>query len=681
MDGLTRSHKQHNNYREFARRRNALRNASQEAILVRLRKLIVGADRKVASLKTAHAYAKSKGEAGTPRASPRGEQPHMLLGEICRRQEDVDEIALYAGLLCPFLADKSSAIEREISSVAAFELAPRGRVLIHQGMEGSRFYMLLGGEVDIFVDNRRIMSLQHGATFGETSLRSGVPTSATCVAATQCYLFTLTKKQFLYFFSDEQQVKNKETAAFFREHVRCLQKLSEKSLLKLAAASVLEKYKPGQCFDIDNGSRLYVVESGTVEILQRRPDADSNSENSTTPANVSSTVAAFTAAHKASKELNGDDEEVPTWMPVTRLTIGGMFGQTALFPDLQRGFAAATLTKCMIFCISKNAVHNCLSQECMQALRNETAFRDQFHVGRMGMDLPDRRLRIVQRLQDAERGPFPGSDTPTRMRRRPSVGSASSPRTPRTPRSRRTPSPPPRLGEKKDRRKHMQQLKKETMKRYQTLGLSNDDEDIEVRGIGQAGNRVEVVKSGRLTQGGLLNQMKALASKNASPSLRVFDDSNVGGKKTTTTTELVGSAIMGWLTDRRSKPPSLGSAPAPGQVDAPALKRFFAKGHRETTSEEAERDREQEEQRTLFMHMTKIQLAEHANIVLDTRRQTQELRSRDSAELVAHFKKVQEEQYESANSPRIGGGHLASRPPSVVPPNTAVQSSLSWALE
>ena len=328
--------------------------------------------------------------------------------------EDIDEIAVIAGALCPFIADRPVTVQRDIASLGQLELTQRGRVLINQGMEGSRFFMLLSGEVDVLVDNRRVATLRSGATFGETSLRSGVVTSATCVAASQCYLFTLSKKAFLHFFSTEHLIKNKETAAFFLEHVRSFRLLSERRLLKVAAASVLEKFKSGHCFDIDYGSRLYIIESGTVEILKRKEDLG---------------------------RVLLEDENADTWQTVCKLHKGDAFGQAAFFPEHQRGWAAATVSKCTIFCVSKNALLNCASDACIMQLKNDSNFRDEFHAGRMGLDLPGRRLQNIEALRHAMEGNMgddnEGVKTPRRGGRPSAPSLSSSTRN-------RAASPPPR---------------------------------------------------------------------------------------------------------------------------------------------------------------------------------------------------------------------------------------------
>ena len=45
-----------------------------------------------------------------------------------------------------------------------------GEVIIQQGDEGDNFYIIDQGEVEIYVDEKKVLSLGEGGTFGELAL-------------------------------------------------------------------------------------------------------------------------------------------------------------------------------------------------------------------------------------------------------------------------------------------------------------------------------------------------------------------------------------------------------------------------------------------------------------------------------------------------------------------------------
>ena len=86
--------------------------------------------------------------------------------------------------------------------VAGFEKADirKGEILITQGKSGSVFYILASGTVGIFLKrallDKKIAALQSGSFFGEMSLISDEPRSASVVCETDGTVFTLLRDTF-----------------------------------------------------------------------------------------------------------------------------------------------------------------------------------------------------------------------------------------------------------------------------------------------------------------------------------------------------------------------------------------------------------------------------------------------------------------------------------------------------
>ena len=126
---------------------------------------------------------------------------------------DTEKFEKYFKCSIKELLDKSSAIERlkqvnlfktftntkleNLSEKIKIEKIPNGKNVITQGEEGTRFYIVKSGKVDIFVRDKYIRTMNENEYLGERALFFKEPRSATAKANGDCEVFYLEKDDFI----------------------------------------------------------------------------------------------------------------------------------------------------------------------------------------------------------------------------------------------------------------------------------------------------------------------------------------------------------------------------------------------------------------------------------------------------------------------------------------------------
>ena len=101
----------------------------------------------------------------------------------------------------------------QIAAIADELQQPEGTTLIREGTHGREFFVLLEGTVDVRRSGRTLATLGSGEFFGEISLVSDAPRTATVTAASSVRLLVITARSFQRLLKDAPSIQAKVLAA------------------------------------------------------------------------------------------------------------------------------------------------------------------------------------------------------------------------------------------------------------------------------------------------------------------------------------------------------------------------------------------------------------------------------------------------------------------------------------
>lgn len=122
--------------------------------------------------------------------------------------ERLAEVPLFAGL--------SKQQLRRISSLMTRIDRPAGQVLTTEGEQGSEFFIVLEGEVEVRQADRVIATRQPGDYVGEIALLDKRPRTATVVATTPVSVEVLSRREFLSLLAEAPELLEQIMATMAR---------------------------------------------------------------------------------------------------------------------------------------------------------------------------------------------------------------------------------------------------------------------------------------------------------------------------------------------------------------------------------------------------------------------------------------------------------------------------------
>ena len=189
-----------------------------------------------------------------------------LIHEKNAEKEDYDLIYDIISKHFFFLTLNNQAKNEIIISMSLYSLKS-GKTLYTQGSSGNFWYIVHSGQLNKFMDDKLVSTINPGDSFGEHALMNNSPRSNTIVAVTDCKLWVLKRqvfKKILEFIFTLNYEQNKK----FLEGINIPLDSTIKAIM--ANNLIQEIYKAGQYIfkEGELGGCMYIIKEGEVECIK-----------------------------------------------------------------------------------------------------------------------------------------------------------------------------------------------------------------------------------------------------------------------------------------------------------------------------------------------------------------------------------------------------------------------------
>merc|ERR1712117_623656 len=152
-----------------------------------------------------------------------------------------------------------------------------GEVIIQQGDEGDNFYIIDSGEVEVYVNGEKMVTIGEGASFGELALIYGTPRAATVKAssATDVKLWGIDRDSYRRILMGSTIRKRKMYEEFLSK-VSILENLDKWERLTVADSLEAVSFEDESVVvkQGEQGNDFFIIVEGTAIVTQYRNDTD-----------------------------------------------------------------------------------------------------------------------------------------------------------------------------------------------------------------------------------------------------------------------------------------------------------------------------------------------------------------------------------------------------------------------
>jgi len=201
---------------------------------------------------------------GTPPPSPGGHSRASI-------SRSFDKMVLFSHL---------DEVERcEIFDAMFPAFARPGQEIIKQGEEGDNFYIVDQGEVEIFVDEKKVVTLGEGGSFGELALIHETPRAATVIAKTDVKMWKIDRESYRKILMGST-IRKRSTYESHLAKVKILECLDQWERLIIADALEPENFQDGEVVvqQGDQGDEFFIIMEGLAIVTQCPAEGEQTKE-------------------------------------------------------------------------------------------------------------------------------------------------------------------------------------------------------------------------------------------------------------------------------------------------------------------------------------------------------------------------------------------------------------------
>merc|ERR1712168_1589743 len=156
-----------------------------------------------------------------------------------------------------------------------------GEVIIQQGDEGDNFYIIDTGEVEVYVNGEKVLTIGEGASFGELALIYGTPRAATVKASTSSdvKLWGIDRDSYRRILMGSTIRKRKMYEEFLSK-VSILENLDKWERLTVADALEATSFEDGEAVvkQGEPGDDFFIIVDGSARVTQYRKEGEASQE-------------------------------------------------------------------------------------------------------------------------------------------------------------------------------------------------------------------------------------------------------------------------------------------------------------------------------------------------------------------------------------------------------------------